>query len=275
MGSVFSPYYAWSGRRAPHDHVAINVALYGAPGRWAMTERGADALEQAPLRFTVGPSSMAWDGDDLVVTVDEWTVPLPRRLRGEIRFTPSAFQPQAFALDAAERHHWWPYAPMGRIIARFTDPYLAWQGHGYADANAGTAALEADFRSWDWMRVATSDGAALFYGPQERSGRSAGLALTVHPDGTIEPRPEPPRVDLRRGLWGVGRRVWSEQSDGTRLVQAMEDAPFYTRNAVEVTLGGHRLPGVHETLDLDRFASPWVRTLLPYRMPRRARWLPR
>ena len=29
VGSVFSPYYAWRGRRDPLDHCAINVALYG------------------------------------------------------------------------------------------------------------------------------------------------------------------------------------------------------------------------------------------------------
>ena len=34
IGSVFSPYYAWSGRRDPLNHCAVNVALYG--------ERGAD-----------------------------------------------------------------------------------------------------------------------------------------------------------------------------------------------------------------------------------------
>ena len=29
LGSVFSPYYAWSGRRDPLNHCAVNVALYG------------------------------------------------------------------------------------------------------------------------------------------------------------------------------------------------------------------------------------------------------
>ncbi len=29
IGSVFSPYYAWSGRRSPDNHCALNVALYG------------------------------------------------------------------------------------------------------------------------------------------------------------------------------------------------------------------------------------------------------
>ena len=29
VGSVFSPYYAWTGRRDPLNHCAVNVALYG------------------------------------------------------------------------------------------------------------------------------------------------------------------------------------------------------------------------------------------------------
>ena len=272
---MFSPYYAWSGRRAPHDHVAINVALYGPGGRWAMTERGSGALRQEPLRFAVGPSALSWEGDELVIHVDEVTVPLPRPLRGQIRFAPSAFQPEAFALDRAGRHHWWPYAPMGRITARFTHPALSWQGHGYADANAGTAALEADFSSWSWMRLATAEGAALFYGPTERSGHTSSLALAIGPDGTLRERSLPPRAALKRGLWGVGREVWSEDPSAARLTQAMEDAPFYTRNAVEVMLDGRTVQGVHETLDLDRFASGFVKMLLPFRMPRRARWGPR
>jgi carotenoid 1,2-hydratase len=41
VGSVFSPYYHWAGRRDPEDHVCINVALYRPGGnRWSMTERG-------------------------------------------------------------------------------------------------------------------------------------------------------------------------------------------------------------------------------------------
>ena len=37
IGSVFSPYYAWArqrGRGDPENHVAVNVALYGTPGKW-------------------------------------------------------------------------------------------------------------------------------------------------------------------------------------------------------------------------------------------------
>ncbi len=45
VGSVFSPYYAWSGRADPLDHTALNVALYARRGgRWTLTERGRGDL---------------------------------------------------------------------------------------------------------------------------------------------------------------------------------------------------------------------------------------
>jgi 1-hydroxycarotenoid 3,4-desaturase len=58
IGSVFSPWYAWSGRRDPENHVCINVATYGRGGRFTMTDRGRAALRQTPESFTVGPSSL-------------------------------------------------------------------------------------------------------------------------------------------------------------------------------------------------------------------------
>jgi len=42
VGSVFSPWYHWAGRREPENHVAINVALYSRRGnRWSMTNAAA------------------------------------------------------------------------------------------------------------------------------------------------------------------------------------------------------------------------------------------
>jgi carotenoid 1,2-hydratase len=47
VGSVFSPYYHWAGRRDPDDHVCINVALYRPGGnRWSMTERGRGSMSR-------------------------------------------------------------------------------------------------------------------------------------------------------------------------------------------------------------------------------------
>lgn len=235
-----------------------------------MTERGRPALRQELGRFQVGPSHMQWDGDELVVEVDEITVPIPRKLRGTIRLSPAAFQPRWFALDGPQRHHWWPYAPSGRISVDFKDPDLHWTGHGYADCNAGTAALEADFSAWNWMRLTTPTGAALFYAPQERSGARSLLAFDVSHDGEITARDAPKEASVKNGIWGVGRNLWSEGP--AQLDAAMEDAPFYTRNAVSTQLDGAWVSGVHETLDLDRFSKQWVRLLLPFRMPRRRHW---
>ena len=64
IGSVFSPYYAAARRRAPADpeqHVAFNVALYGAgTDRWAMTERGRQHLQRDADHLRIGPSGLHW-----------------------------------------------------------------------------------------------------------------------------------------------------------------------------------------------------------------------
>ena len=46
IGSVFSPWYAWSGRRNPQNHVCLNVATYGPGGRFTMTDRGTAATKE-------------------------------------------------------------------------------------------------------------------------------------------------------------------------------------------------------------------------------------
>ena len=75
IGSVFSPWYAWSGRRDPENHVCINVATCGPGGRFTMTDRGRGALRQSPRRFEVGPSAMTWERGTLVIDVNEISGP--------------------------------------------------------------------------------------------------------------------------------------------------------------------------------------------------------
>ncbi len=83
VGSVFSPYYHWRGRRDPDDHCAFNVALYGPRGaRWAMTERGKPAVHRERAAFAIGPSAMVWRGDALTIEIHEIAAPWPRRVRG-------------------------------------------------------------------------------------------------------------------------------------------------------------------------------------------------
>ncbi len=56
-----------------------------------MTDRGQSALRQTASRLQVGPSMMRWDGNDLVIEINEVSSPpLINRIKGEIRVTPSA-----------------------------------------------------------------------------------------------------------------------------------------------------------------------------------------
>ena len=52
----------------------------------------------------------------------------------------------------------------------------------------------------------------------------------------------------------------------------MLDAPFYSRSVVRTKIDGEETEGVHEALDLNRFASPFLKPMLAVRVPRRARW---
>ena len=70
IGSVFSPWYKWSGRREPQNNVCINVATYGPGGRFTMTDRGRSALRQSEHSFTVGPSSLVWDPIEQTLTIN-------------------------------------------------------------------------------------------------------------------------------------------------------------------------------------------------------------
>ena len=116
IGSVFSPYYAWARRRDgladPANHCSLNVALYGRPRRWAMTERGRGALVRDADQLAIGPSRLHWRGDHLEIEIAEVTAPLPSRIRGTVRVHPGALTGRCFTLDDAGHHHWSPIAPV-------------------------------------------------------------------------------------------------------------------------------------------------------------------
>jgi len=267
---VFSPYYAWAGRRVPEDHCALNVALYGRRSRWCMTERGRHAVTRDRQHFGVGPSRLDWDGNALNLRIDETAVPHLAPVRGTVRLIPDAITNYETALDAAGRHRWRPYAPLARIEVDLDRPRLKWSGHGYFDANCGSRGIEADFVHWNWSRARIGDRARIFYEADRRDGSALGLDLRFGPDGSVEPAgTTPPRADLPGTLWRVDRATRSEGP--VRVLRRLEDAPFYARAMLETRLDGARAEMVHEALDLDRFASRWVRALMPWRMPR-ARW---
>jgi carotenoid 1,2-hydratase len=270
IGSVFSPWYAWARRRGPApaiDHCAMNVVLYGAGGkRWAMTERGSAAVHRSPRELAIGRSRMAWDGAALTIEVDEVTAPIPSRIRGTIRLIPAAVAGHVVSLDAGGCHGWSPIAPRARVEVALSHPGRSWRGDAYFDSNWGTRALERDFSSWTWARAPMGDGAAVIYDVARRDGTDLAVALRYGADGGAAPFTAPPMVAMRRSFWGLPRVTRSEST--ARVTQTLEDAPFYGRAVVGARWLGQDLTAMHENLSLDRFDTPWMRLMLPFKAPR-------
>lgn len=273
IGSVFSPWYRWSGRKSPQNHVCINVATYGPGGRFTMTDRGASALRQTASRLEVGPSMMRWQGDELIIEIDEVSSPpLVNRIRGQIRITPSAITGVELPLTDDGAHVWRPFAPRSRISVDIDRPGWQWQGEGYFDANFGTRALEEDFGYWTWGRFPTAAGATCFYDATRLDGSELAAAYAFDETGQARAIPLPPKTPMRRSLWAVRRETRADAGYQPKQVQNMLDAPFYSRSAVRTKLDGEEVTGVHEALDLRRFRSPLIKPMLAVRVPRRAHW---
>lgn len=260
VGSPFSPAYARSGGD-PLRHCALNVALYGPRASvWSLTERRIDPAHRCADGIALGESSMRWQGDALVIDVDERRAPIGRRLRGRIRLTPEDVTDSCVALDPA--HSWWPVAPRARIEVDLDG--VSFRGHGYHDANAGDAALPSAFARWSWSRARMRRGAFLAFDVVRPSGAVDERAF-VETQGRIEPIESLPCQPLAQTRWGLRRSV---RGDRARLVRRLEDTPFYARDLVASRVLGEDVTMMHETMSCERLAAPWVRFLLSFRTRR-------
>jgi carotenoid 1,2-hydratase len=248
------------------NHCCLNVALYGETRRWAMTERAQRFVSRSADAFHVGPSAMVWDENGLTISIHEICSPIPFPLRGEVKLTPHHLYDAPVALDAAGRHHWRAVATGSRIEVSFDAPRLSWGGTAYHDMNWGAEPLEDAFCDWTWSRAETAAGTSVLYDVTTRANERRAFGRSFR-DGTVSGHPLPERHELPRGLWGMRRPLLSERTP--ELKQKLEDAPFYTRNHVGLTLDGKEVDAVHESLSLTRFAHPVVQWMLPFRMPRR------
>ncbi len=279
IGSVFSPYYFRGRRRGqndPRDYVSLNVCLYGTARRWTMTERPGGSLDQSPSRLAIGPSRLRWDASEgLTVAIDEIGTPIPQRVRGHVRLSPNFGNERVFTLDEAGRHRWRPVAPSARIEVELQRPQLRWTGHAYFDRNWGDEPLEDGFVYWDWSRAAVSGRsgaeATILYNIERRQAGPKSLALRFTAGGVEELEPPPNHRLPRTPIWQLPRSSQADPRYPPRVAKTLEDTPFYSRSVIDTHLLGRPLTAVHESLSLNRFRSPVVQQMLPYRMPRRRR----
>lgn len=268
IGSVFSPYYAWAGRRDPQNHCAINIALYGRQPRWAMTERGHGALARTPHALAIGPSSMAWHDGGLDIHIAETATPWPSPVRGQLRLSPGVLPARSFDLDDAGRHRWQPVAPLARITVALQHPCQAWQGDAYFDSNAGSEPLGRGFAAWHWARGRDAAGALITYDRVLAGGAARNLALHVGHDGALAAIASPGLRPLPPGLWRVAAAAPADAGSVPQLQQRLEDAPFYRRHLIRTQIHGQARVMVQESLDATRIDHGLVRAMLPFRMPR-------
>lgn len=240
LGNVFSPYYAWARESAaadPLNYCAMNVVLYGKKKRWAMTERMREDVKQSGTTLTIGPSAMHWENGKLRIVVNETTVPIPTKLQGEIIVTPSTLTGHTEQLDS-NGHHWWsPIAPCSRVSVQMQQPGLNWNGDAYLDHNRGSAPLEQDFEYWDWSRAPYDSHTAIIYDVMRRDGTRATLALEVDKSGKVKSFTPATHTPLQTTTWQVKRSTFSDNGKA-RIVDTLEDTPFYSRSLVETEIAG-------------------------------------
>ena len=235
-----------------------------------MTERGRRHVQRDAHSFTVGPSSLRWDGQSLLFDLHEVGVPVPQRVDGTVRVWPQALSSFNAPLDDAGRHRWGPIAPCSRVEVNLQRPGLRWAGHAYLDSNEGDEPIDRPFTEWDWSRSMMADGsAAVIYDVRQKHGADRLITQRFFPDGRSETFDAPPRQPLPRTAWRIDRTMRSDAQVPARVVQTLEDTPFYVRSVLESGLLGERVTSVHETLSVPRLVSLPVRLMLPWRMPRR------
>lgn len=261
--------------------MTINVALYGPGGNiWCMTERGSASLRRDAHQLRIGPSGLSMHGDRLLIDYAEMALPWPgqrlwpKLVSGRVELTAEICGDRLFDLDPAGRHVWSPRMP--RATATITCDQLpggGWQGRAYHDMNYGDRPLEQDFIGWDWARG--NEGAdgdtVILYDALLRQGTRRRFALRYDRKQGPQLLDTPDRQALPRGFWGVRGGIACDPENSPRLLDRLEDSPFYIRSRVETELGGQRLEMMHETLDCRRLSHPLVRLMLPFRMPRRNR----
>jgi carotenoid 1,2-hydratase len=236
-----------------------------------MTERGQRQVHRSAARFDVGPSSLEWTGQSLLIDIDERSAPLRRPVLGQVRVQPLGLSTFQTPLDAAGRHRWGPIAPCARVEVDLEFPPLRWRGHAYVDSNEGDEPIERAFSRWNWLRAPLADDhCAVTYDAESWQGPRPPIGARFRPDGRSEP------LELKQSqilpstrIWRLARQTPTQAaSPRARVHRTLEDTPFYARSLLRMTLEGQATTAMHESLDVRRLVTPAVQWMLPWRMPR-------
>ncbi len=275
VGSVFSPYYAWSRNRSPtsaEHHCAINVALYGTVNRWTMTERSANSIERTATRYRIGPSDVTLINNELVCNIDEVSVPLPRKVVGQIRVNLHGLTDSTLALDSNNLHFWRVLAPNTRITVGFKKPEIHWSGNAYVDTNFGYEPMGQAFKSWNWSRAHLENSDTVVqYDVKRRDGTHDLKTLSfAHNDCVELPGLTRHKALPKTRYWRIKQNTRLQSGEDITNLAVLEDTPFYSRNRFTTKIDGKHAVCIHESIDFDRLNKRWVQCLLPFRMPRRS-----
>jgi carotenoid 1,2-hydratase len=268
LGAPFSPWYARDRGADPLGFAAFNVGLYGSRGRaWSLVE--TDRIDRAPEALRIGGSHIARDGSRITAVVDARRS-YGRSIRGRVRVDALAWHSEDVALDARGVHAWRPLAPRARVQVEMAEPNARWSGWGYVDSNHGAEPLECALGRWTWSRAHVSNGATLVSYDAHTRGGAAKRVRRVFDSHGESSEIELATVPLPRTGWGWTREAHADPGRAARVVRTLEDTPFYARSLVETHVRGAPTLAMHESLSLERFAKPWVRLLLPFRIRREA-----
>lgn len=284
IGSVFSPYYAWARKKGVDcealRYCSVNLALYGPKTRWSMTERDQKSVTASADSLSIGRSQLRIENSvQMTLDVDELTMPIPARLRGTLSIQLPNYDLPCVALDTGNPqrsdHHWQPIAPQTRISVMMSHPNLQWQGAAYVDSNYGDVPLEKSFKSWTWSRShGPNETTTVLYDVVEANGKAHQKSMLYDKHGHVcttkatRSHTLPPTK-----YWRIPRSTRTPEGVILSNLETLEDTPFYSRSRFIENHGHHQQTSVHESLDLVRFNSAWVRCLLPFRMPRSTRRL--
>jgi carotenoid 1,2-hydratase len=237
-----------------------------------MTEWPGDDVETGADKLAIGASAMRWTGDGLVIDIEERDIrlgiPWRRRVRGQVKLYPEMLNATAFALDPTGRHVWHAIAPRAQIEVEMDRPGIRWRGSGYLDSNRGSESLEDGFRDWHWSRAHLGREVAVMYEGRRRDGSTFASALRFDASGTPHDAELPMVAPLPNTWWQMERKSRADRGHAG-VIRTWEDSPFYARSTLATRLYGEPVTAVQESLSLDRFRSPVVQWMLPYKMPRR------